>query len=311
MNQVQRKVLLDRGYLVGAQIGKGTFGTVFQCTDVRSYVTYAVKVMDLRTLRMRSEFQESRLMREVQVMRQLNHPFIVRLQDVIFSDDAIFLIMELVIGVDLFDTIVAKGGFDEMGAKFLFCQLCLALAHMHRKGILHRDVKPENILLRGPQNNNYGTSSNSVAGDNSTGCIPSRTWIKLVDFGLSKLQGQGDLNSFVGTPRYIAPEVITVGEEEKRRRLAHAATPKKTNEVEMNGADHKGGEAMMEEEELNGSSRPIPTYSTPADCFSAGICLFVMMANCFPKFRDGEIIFEGNNGRAAQLSAEAKDMILR
>ena len=271
MNSAQRNALLNRGYLLGAQIGKGTFGTVFQCTALRTHVTYAVKAMDLRTLRMRSEFEESRLLREIEVMKRLSHPFIVHLHEVIQEQDALFLIMELVVGIDLFDTIVANQGLEEQTARFIFYQLCAALAHMHAQGILHRDVKPENILIRGP------SSSSSLSTNYN------KPWIKLVDFGLSKVQVGGDLNSFVGTPRYIAPEVLNVGEEEKRRRNGN-------NENEV-------------------SHMPKPTYSTPADCFSAGICLFVMLANCFPKFEDGIIQF--TNGKSTSISNDAKDLILK
>ena len=280
---------------MGAQIGKGTFGTVFQCTELKTHVTYALKAMDLRMLRMRAEFQESRLMREIQVMRKLNHPFIVRLHNAVFTEDSLFLIMELIIGVDLFDTIVGKAGFDEVGGKFVFYQLCCAIDYIHDQGILHRDIKPENVLLRGPAFTGMPIEM--------TGCVPSRTWIKLVDFGLSKLENPNDMNSFVGTPRYIAPEVITVGEEEKKRRIGSPQLQSESLVPAANVDDSNKNNKVV--------TAVNTSYSTPADCFSAGICLFVMLANCFPKFIQGVIVFEGNNGKVAEISIEAKDLILK
>ena len=237
---------------------------------------------------MRAEFQESQLFCEVQIMRKLHHPFIIRLHEVIFKEDFLFLIMELIIGMDLLDTIVGKGGFDELGAKFVFYQLCSALKYVHEQGILHRDVKPENILLGGPSRKfSFGQVENVE-------CVPIK--ITLVDFGLSKLQIPGEANSFVGTSRYLAPEVISVGEEEKRRQTGGTSLPPSALSM-TSSPPHQ--------------ARLVPSYSTPADCFAAGISLFVMLANCFPKFEHGIIVFEGKNERAATLSDEVKDLILQ
>ena len=149
--------------------------------------------MDLRMLRMRASFNLDRLLREVHVMQQLEHPYIVRLHLTIQTHDALLLVMELVGGIDLFEKIIAHQGLDEDTSRDIFLQLCLCLRYMHSKGIVHRDVKPENILLQGPQSRNVveldedvGAAEAEVGADNDAararrrGLAPGTT-IKLVD----------------------------------------------------------------------------------------------------------------------------------
>jgi len=154
-------------------------------------------------------------------------------------------VLELIRGQDLFDTILARKGISDMDSRYLFRQIFSAIGYMHAKGIVHRDLKPENILLDGVPSENY-----------EKGIIDENTVVKIVDFGLSKEQAVN--NTFAGTPRYIAPEVLAVGETEKRRRA---------------GVPDAGP----------------TTYGTPVDCYSAGIVLFVTLAGSFPRFeRDSE-----------------------
>jgi serine/threonine protein kinase len=262
--------LRSHGYVLGPQIGKGSFGIVYKCREITTNTEMAVKVLDLSVLRLRQE--ESRIVREVGVMQQLKHPNIVRLIDFIQTSDLLCLIMELVDGVDLFDTIVVLKGFDEDSARFVFYQICSALGYMHYKGILHRDIKPENILLE-----RCKSSERSV----QSGRIPPDTTIKLVDFGLSKSGAEEQQMSFAGTPLYIAPEIMLLGEMQRRKRL-------------------NGDDGVL--------SRPFRGYSTPADCYSAGMVLFVMIVGAFPLFdSEGRIKFDGKASRVSQL---ARDLIL-
>ncbi|KAH9257966.1 hypothetical protein BASA81_003985 [Batrachochytrium salamandrivorans] len=261
--QSLKDLLLVHDYFLGVQLGKGSFGTVFLCTHLTTNEAFAVKVLSLNSSQMEDLSHKQRVLREIEVMKRLNHPFVVRLHQVISTDAYLFIIMELVFGIDLYDQISSKkervGGMEEDLVQLLFYQLCCALDYMHCElGIIHRDVKPENILVCNRDH---------------------ETVIKLVDFGLSKSANQaGAENSFVGTARYIAPEVLTVGEEEKQRRL--------------------NGDLTME-------ATARATYSTPADCYSAGICLFVMLTNVFPKFCEGEIVLKTKR----PIPAPAQDLI--
>ncbi|CAI5483873.1 unnamed protein product [Closterium sp. Yama58-4] len=117
-----------------------------------------------------------------------DHPCIVNLHDAFEDDKYVHLIMELCEGGDLFDRIKQRGQFPERDAALLCRSLAEALLQCGRKGVLHRDVKPENILLRSKE---------------------CHTRIKLIDFGVAALHTPGTLRmDRAGTVEYTAPEVL-------------------------------------------------------------------------------------------------------
>ncbi|KAG5177916.1 kinase-like domain-containing protein, partial [Tribonema minus] len=173
--------------------GKGASSTVWRCVDRRSGVAYAAKVIDLRPLKFRERFNVERLRREVNIMRKLHHPSIVNMENAFETEDQLILVLEFAQGVELFDAILARKRYSEDDARPVFLQVARALYYLHSMNVLHRDVKPENIMVR-----------DVVSAD---GLFPEA---KLLDFGLSKMVGE-DMGSaartFVGTPCYLAPEV--------------------------------------------------------------------------------------------------------
>jgi len=121
---------------------------------------------------------------ECSILQALNHPCIVRIQDVYETHDALYIILELVEGGELFDRIVAHGQFDEATSKFLFRQMSIGVKYLHDRSITHRDLKPENVLLTSPDTN--------------------ETLIKITDFGLSRFINETSLmKTFCGTPNYL------------------------------------------------------------------------------------------------------------
>ena len=121
---------------------------------------------------------------ECAILRALDHPCIIRLYDFLESPHAVYIVMELVEGGELFDRIVAQGQFDERTTKFLFRQMCLGVKYLHEKSITHRDLKPENVLLCHPETN--------------------ETIVKITDFGLSRFINETSLmKTFCGTPNYL------------------------------------------------------------------------------------------------------------
>jgi len=240
-------------YDIIREIGKGGFSTVYQTKDRRTGKDYAVKIVDLRPLRLRERFNPLRLRREVDIMKRLHHPNIIQFVDVFEDNDNLMMVMEYCPGQELFDVILDRKFFHEEDARPIFVQIARALYYLHSLNILHRDVKPENVLVSSIPD----AQGNIVA--------------KLLDFGLSKNAGNGSAaKTFVGTPCYVAPEV----------------------EYTSKGL---GG-----------------TYSFPADCWSLGALLYVMLVARFPEFEQdssGKIVVKLSPSLWGSVSSEAKDLI--
>ncbi|KAI8429755.1 hypothetical protein MSG28_000304 [Choristoneura fumiferana] len=129
-------------YDVGAVIGEGYFAVVRICTDTTTDQKYALKIIDRR----KSKGKEHYVAAEVRVMRNLCHPRVVTLYDEFYSTDWVFLVMELVRGGDLFDSIAASIKYSEPQSRLLIGHLTSAIAYLHSLSIVHRDIKPENLL---------------------------------------------------------------------------------------------------------------------------------------------------------------------
>ncbi|KAG8804420.1 Protein kinase [Serendipita sp. 398] len=128
---------------------------------------------------------KSRVRKEVEYMRILRHPHIVRMYEVINTPTDIILVLEFA-GGELFDLIAEHGRMDEPRARRYFQQIMSGIAYSHRLGIAHRDIKPENILL-------------DHRGD-----------VKITDFGLSNALADGEfLKTSCGSPNYAAPEIVS------------------------------------------------------------------------------------------------------
>ncbi len=134
-------------YALGELLGTGSFGSVWQAWDTELGREVAVKLP--RSGRFSGPEEEERFLREARAAAQLHHPGIVAVHDVGRDDDTLYIVSELVRGVSLAERLrVARPGFRE--AAELVAQVSDALAYAHRRGVVHRDVKPSNILLEGP-----------------------------------------------------------------------------------------------------------------------------------------------------------------
>jgi calcium-dependent protein kinase len=167
-------------------LGHGHFGTVRRACrkDTLSH-KYAIKSIPKKSL-----IKDIKLLRrELDSLRQVDHPNIIQLHEVYEDDKYLHLVMELCTGGDLFDNLMKKGQFSEQKAAIIMHKIMSAVNHLHSLHICHRDIKPENFLL-------------TSKGKNSE--------IKIVDFGLSnKFEAENkEMHSVVGTPYYVAPEVL-------------------------------------------------------------------------------------------------------
>ncbi|BDA49381.1 CBL-interacting protein kinase 23 [Coccomyxa sp. Obi] len=173
-------------YFLGRTLGEGTYAKVKYGQQVDTGEVVAIKVLDKDKLY--REGMIDQIKREIAIMKDLHHPNIVDLKEVMASKDKIYMVMEFMPGGELFDKIVAEGPLDEDAARKVFQQMLDALDYCHKLGIFHRDLKPENVLL----------SSNGE--------------VKLSDFGLGALPestlADGMLRTTCGTPNYVAPEVL-------------------------------------------------------------------------------------------------------
>mmetsp|Transcript_23401 Transcript_23401/g.54439 ORF Transcript_23401/g.54439 Transcript_23401/m.54439 type:complete len:961 (+) Transcript_23401:140-3022(+) len=188
-------------YRLGIELGHGASGRVFECTTPGTDETYAVKVVDLRHLRLSGGTDRvlKNLRREVKILKSLPaHANIVRMIDSLEQDAFFYLVLELVSGGDLFSLLMHRSGprprLHEKEAAYVFGQLLDGLAFLHGHRVVHRDLKLENIL---------------IANEWREG-IYEYYRVKITDFGLSKAMGSGlvEAHSVVGTRRYAAPEIL-------------------------------------------------------------------------------------------------------
>mmetsp|Transcript_7435 Transcript_7435/g.11093 ORF Transcript_7435/g.11093 Transcript_7435/m.11093 type:complete len:636 (-) Transcript_7435:401-2308(-) len=182
--RTRRTINLDAFKIIKV-IGKGSFGKVFLVRDKADKVLYAMKVLKKDYIIRKKQVEHTKTERSV--LGYVHHPYIVGLHMAFQTADKLFFVLDYCAGGELFFHLGKLGRFPEERARFYAAQIILALEYVHLKGVIYRDLKPENVLLDGHGN------------------------IRLTDFGLSK-EGVSDhssgANSFCGTPEYIAPEVL-------------------------------------------------------------------------------------------------------
>ncbi|CAD5226416.1 unnamed protein product [Bursaphelenchus okinawaensis] len=163
-------------------IGKGNFAKVKLARHIPTGIDVAIKIIDKTALNPSSL---QKLFREVRIMKQLDHPNIVKLYQVMETDQTLYLVMEYASGGEVFDYLVAHGRMKEKEARAKFRQIVSAVQYLHSKNIIHRDLKAENLLLDADMN------------------------IKIADFGFSNQFSAGTkLDTFCGSPPYAAPELF-------------------------------------------------------------------------------------------------------
>ncbi|CAM9782079.1 unnamed protein product [Chrysoparadoxa australica] len=171
----------------GKKMTKGAFGTVQICTHKESGDKVALKTIRLSKLKKKESIE--RLLAEIDIMRRLDHPNIVRLQEVYHTKDYLFMVMDLMHGGDLAEQYVFK---SESNARAIVRQVVFALRYCHDRNIAHRDLKLDNLL--------YASSEPGSP-------------IKIIDFGLAVLWKDGEdgvaEHDIVGSWHYVAPEVMS------------------------------------------------------------------------------------------------------
>ncbi|CAI0558992.1 unnamed protein product [Linum tenue] len=130
------------------EIGRGRFGTVFKCVSRSTGDSFAVKSID-KSLTAGASLDAQCLLTEPKALALVSpHPHLVQLRATYEDDSHLHIVTDLCPNSDLHALILANGGaFPERDARSIFAQLMTAVSHCHRKGVIHRDVKPDNVLM--------------------------------------------------------------------------------------------------------------------------------------------------------------------
>lgn len=182
------KTELEKDYKLGRILGQGHFSSVRIAMTKADQKKWAIKIIKRGSL---APADKQSLASEISILQECNHPNIVGLHDIYESISDIYLVMELMIGGELFDRIVQKDHYSENEAKLAFIQIISAVCYCHDLNIVHRDLKPENILYESQAENSP---------------------LKLADFGLAYLLNSDEmLHASCGTPSFVAPEILRTG----------------------------------------------------------------------------------------------------
>ncbi|MEE2789223.1 MAG: protein kinase [Myxococcota bacterium] len=192
--------VIDGKYRLEARLGRGGFGSVYRAKHVKTEGDLAVKLLH-RDL-MGDDAIVERFEREARHTHKLHHPNTVRLTDVGRTDDGgLFIAMEFVQGRTLASVLHERGTLDLRRAIRITTQILKALGEAHENDLIHRDIKPDNVML--------------------TDAYGEPDFVKVLDFGIAKNKdtGTGLTQGLIGTPRYIAPEQWLAQEVDHRADL--------------------------------------------------------------------------------------------
>ena len=177
---LKRQSLQSR-YRLTKTVGYGTYGKVMLAIDRATNQRVAIKQMSLATRKNHQNFQ----MNEVKILSTFGHAHVIKCNDVFIDESKVFIVTEFCEGGDLYSLFKKQRTLPEATARTIMRQLVDAVKALHSRGICHRDLKLENILLRTEQDLD----------------------VAVIDFGLS-IESANALKTRVGTPHYVAPEVI-------------------------------------------------------------------------------------------------------
>ncbi|MFO0573298.1 MAG: protein kinase [Polyangia bacterium] len=183
--------ILKGSYRIDGVLGQGAMGTVYRGTQLGIDKTVAIKV--IRADGFSSDAAHDRFQREATLVSKLLHPGIAQVLDFGFEDDMPFLVMEFVEGKELTEVLAAEGPMPPARALAIVRQLASALGEAHAHGVVHRDIKPQNLRLM-----------RYVPG--------GQIFLKVLDFGIAKQLDEAEqqkltaTGAVIGTPMYMAPE---------------------------------------------------------------------------------------------------------
>ena len=256
-------------YKVLTKIGSGAFGQIYKIKDKATGIIRAMKIIKKEEIigeieKVNSNKKNDYFLNEIDILKKLDHPNIIRIYDYYTNEKNIFIVLEYFSGGDLFEEISKWKIHSEKKACSIIYQILLGVNYMHSKSVIHRDLKPENIILEKIYKNNLNNNSllfdtqkkenrpnnlldtitnyasinqlnvtnninnqvnldsSHIFNDNSLkkNIINENQFVninlKIIDFGSGKILDKiNKLSSKIGTPHYVAPELITKTYDEK------------------------------------------------------------------------------------------------
>jgi len=192
--RIEDENIIEEIYKIGDIIGQGSFGVVVEAENLKTKERFAIKKVNKEKA---GSTGVTLLEREVAILKRVKHSHIIRLEEIFETSQKMFLVMELCEIGELKDLLFKEGPFSEVSCRYIVKDLSDAIVYLHKNGIVHRDLKLENILIAGCE----FTETQDPLYD-----------IRLTDFGLSVVKGgsgsESLLHTACGTPVYMAPEVI-------------------------------------------------------------------------------------------------------
>ena len=180
-------LLQKRGYTIGSELGEGTYSKVKIATWVRqgekAGIKVALKIINKKTAP--ADFKEKFLPRELAIIETLDHPNIIRRYESFEINNKVYICLEWAGHGDLLQHIRLKGPLKDQECYQYFKEMCMGIEYLHKNGIVHRDLKCENILLS------------------------KRNSVKIADFGFARNIGSSEKSqTFCGSAAYAAPELL-------------------------------------------------------------------------------------------------------
>lgn len=176
---------LEGRYQILKELGRGGMGIVFQAQDKQLNEQVAIKI--LSPLLSHDAEAIARMKREVSSARRITHPNVIRIHDIAEANGLHYVSMEFFHGTNLRDHVKQSGALSQMQAYNIASQLCDGLEAAHRQGVIHRDLKSQNVI------------------------IDHANHVKIIDFGLARTaqaEGMTATGLIMGTPEYMAPEQV-------------------------------------------------------------------------------------------------------
>lgn len=238
-------------YLIGDEIGRGAFSIVVEAEQKNSHRTVAIKIVDKKNT------TPKQMLDELAVIAEIKHPHIVEYLEIFNRIDGYYVVLERIYGGELFDRIIELDHYTETEASSVMLRTFHAIKYLHDIGYVHRDIKPENLLLADKESN---------------------VNIKIADFGFAAKMKENGLRAVVGTPPYMAPELVR----------------------------------------LRTGDKSLPGYGKGVDEWSLGIILYILLSGIHPFQIDDEDEMLDNIERGTweflgdeweNISEEAKNLI--